>query len=213
MFDFPAAPVLNDIFEPNGPGSEPSYTFDGVAWIFTPAAGAPLSLTALVPAFLVAGGNDRTVRILGFGFTPQSIIHVDGVAVATAFASSEELQFDALASAETAPRIAAITVRNGAIESNELPLNFVAVPVLTSVDPDSISVSGPPLPVTCIGTGFVDGSTVWVNYQEMPTTFVSTTELTATVEPTLGTPGDQLFIHVQTGRMIMSNQMLFGFTA
>jgi hypothetical protein len=208
-FDFPSPAAAGDTFEPL-PGL--IYTFDGVGWDYS-AAPAPLSITVLIPAFLVAGGNDRTVRVLGLGFTPASEVHLDGVATATVFASSEELQFEALASAETVARAMAVTVRNGTIESKELPLNFVAIPTLSLVTPDSISVSGPPLPVICTGTGFVDGSTVWVNYQEMPTTFISTTELEAVIEPTLGTPGDQLFIHVQTGRMIMSNQLLFGFTA
>jgi hypothetical protein len=214
-FDFPSPAALDDVFEPNGPGTAPSYTFDGVGWAYTPPAGAALSITVLLPAYMLAGGPDRTLRVMGLGFVPTSAIHLDGAALPTIFASAEEVQCEILASTELAPRVAQVTVRNGATESNALPLNFALTPTLDAINPAEVSIAAGATPVQCTGTNFVDGSIVYVNYVETPTTFVSATELTASCDPGNfgGSPGDSLFIQVYTGRRIASNQLLLGIVA
>lgn len=206
-FDFPANPVLDDVYTPI-PGR--NYIFNGVGWDYM-SVNTALSITLLLPAFMEAGGTNIALRVMGLGFMPTSVVYMDGVAIPTTFASSEELQADVSADTQTA-KVVAITVRNGAIESNILPLNFVAIPTLTTIVPTSVAADTGLVDVVCTGTGYIPESLVYVNWREQVTTFTSATSLTVSVDTSIGGPGDSLYIHVQTGQRIMSNQLLLDFT-
>lgn len=210
MFIFPPAPVLDEVFTPL-PGV--SYQWDGIAWVYASTATA-ITIEQLVPQYLLAGGTNVSLRVTGLGFMPSSVVYLDGIATTnTIFVSTEEVRTEMLASAEVAARVVAVTVQNGTTVSNAKPFNYVMAPTLVTMTPPSISVSGAATDVLLTGTNFVDGSIGYLNYQALPTVFVSTTQLTVTVQPNMGTPGDQLYMHVQTGAAIMSNQLLFAFTA
>jgi hypothetical protein len=210
MFDFPTTPAVDDIYTPL-PGI--SYQWDGVVWAYATTS-TPIVIEQLIPGYLLAGGADRELRVTGIGFMQSSVIYLDGVATTnTVFVSTEEVRTLMAASAETLARPVAVTVRNGTVESNALVFNYVLTPTLVSMAPPSISVSGAPLDVTLTGTNFVSGSIGYLNYQALPTVYVSATQLTVTVSPNMGTPGDQLYMQVYTGQVITSNQLLFAFTA
>jgi IPT/TIG domain len=209
MFDFPDTPTIGDVYAPL-PGV--TYTFNGTGWSYV-SGNATLSISVLIPAYFIVGGADLPMRVTGIGFVPSTIIFFDGVAVPTQYGDGTELRTLVRASAEAAPRVVQVTVRTGAVESNALPLNFIEDPTITTLAPDSISVSGAPVTVTVTGTGFIaDTIAVLNDVVELVTTFVSTTELTAVVEPTMGGAGDSLYFKVMTGT-VSSNTTFFDFTA
>jgi hypothetical protein len=107
---------------------------------------------------------------------------------------------------------ASVTVRNGPTVSNALPLNFVPLPTLTTVVPAECSVAGPDVVVTATGTGFMPDSVALVSNYELATTYVSPTQLTAVVQPSMGNAGQQVYFAVNTG-FLQSNFLFFNFIA
>jgi hypothetical protein len=59
-------------------------------------------------------------------------------------------------------------------------------PTLTSLDPATAVLGDPDLTLRCIGTNFTDTSLIHFSDHDEPTTFVSDTELTTGVKPSLG---------------------------
>jgi hypothetical protein len=55
------------------------------------------------------------------------------------------------------------------------------IPVITSLSPPSVYVNSPAFTLTVNGSGFVSGGVVYLNNVALPTTYVSTTKLTAPV--------------------------------
>jgi hypothetical protein len=83
---------------------------------------------------------------------------------------------------------------------------------LDELDPVSASLDAPDTLLTCTGTGFTEGSKIIFNGAEVPTAFVSNTELTTTIAPQ-GQAGPAVVpVFIQTGAEA-SNQQSFEFTA
>jgi IPT/TIG domain len=59
-------------------------------------------------------------------------------------------------------------------------------PTLTSLDPATAVLGDPDLTLRCIGTNFTDSSVIHFSDHDEPTTFVSDTEVTTGVKPSLG---------------------------
>jgi len=83
---------------------------------------------------------------------------------------------------------------------------------LTSLNPATASVDDADLQLSCIGTGFTDGSKIIFNGSEVPTAFVSDTELTTTVSPMAQAGPGSVPVFVQTGTE-NTEQLQFEFTA
>src|SRR5206468_7853592 len=83
-----------------------------------------------------------------------------------------------------------ITASNSATHCNTsathpLVITIGAMPTLSSLNPTCATAGGPQFTLTVNGTNFVSGSTVNWNGTALATTFVSTTQLTATVPAVL----------------------------
>jgi Putative Ig domain len=83
-----------------------------------------------------------------------------------------------------------ITASNGATPCNTsaqqtLVITISARPTITSIDPTCVTPGGPQFTLTVNGTNFVSGATVNWNGSPLTTTFVSSTQLTATVPANL----------------------------
>ncbi|MFQ3660935.1 MAG: IPT/TIG domain-containing protein, partial [Chloroflexaceae bacterium] len=94
------------------------------------------------------------------------------------------------------PGTASVTVFNpapGGGASNALTFTINAsnpVPTLSSLSPASATAGGAGFTLTVNGTGFVNGAVVRWNGANRPTTFVSATQLTATIPASdIATPG------------------------
>lgn len=84
-------------------------------------------------------------------------------------------------------------------------------PVLTSIDPDTAVIGDPDLTMTCTGEGFDASCVIMFNDGAEPTTFVSPTELTTIVKPSLAAVAIAVPVKVAKGGM-MSDPLDFTFT-
>src|SRR5438552_2761953 len=154
----------------------------------------PLTLTisavptvgSLSPICATAGGTQFTLTVNGTNFVSTSIVKWNRTALTTTFVSSTRLTATVPASLITTPGTASITVVSpcGAT-SNAVTFTISAAPTISSIDPTCVTPGGPQFTLTVNGTNFVSTSTVNWNGTALATTFVSATQLTATVPASL----------------------------
>ncbi len=158
--------------------------------------GSTYSLTSISPSSIASGSPAFTLTATGVGFVNGDSITLDGVAITTSFDSATQLH----ATIPATNVVAAGTISVGVIDAaknatNQLPLTVTGTsgatpPTLTSLSPSTApsivnpSASTAPLTLTANGTGFVSGSKVLWNGVPMTTTFVSSTQLTASIPAT-----------------------------
>lgn len=88
----------------------------------------------------------------------------------------------------------------------------IQVPVIISVEPPSKVQGSPSFKLKTKGTGFVQGYTIYVNGNPMPTTFVSETELNTDIS-LVGITGPKTYpVNVRTISGILSNTVNFTVT-
>lgn len=191
-----AGTISVTVFSP-APGGGTSNT---VTLVVTPTALPVPHITSLEPNTIAAGSGGGSVTILGtnfvgvagFGGTSISVATVDGANRATAFVSSTQLTVTLQPSdiATTGP--IEIAVLNppapslnppGGGVSNSVALTIVnPAPVLKSVSPASVVAGAPSTTTTSVsvsGSGFDSASQVLINGTGRPTTFLSSSSLTA----------------------------------
>lgn len=146
-------------------------------------------LSSMSPSTALTGGGPFTLTVSGSGFVPDSTVEWDGAPLPTTFVSATQLD-----AAVDAPRVAAagtaiVTVSTAAPGGGtSAPLSFQIdhpVPVLTSMSPTTALTGAAPFTLTVTGTDYVLGSVVQWNGAPLPTTFVSATQLDATVSSAL----------------------------
>lgn len=153
-----------------------------------PLPGTPVVLS-LSPPSVTAGSAGFTLTVSGTGFVPQSVLQWNGVARPTSIDSPTQLtaQIDSgdISNVGSVP----VTVSNaGAGGGTSVAFGFTVLPPaelsLTRISPTRVSAGGPTFVVTAIGTGFAPTSIVQWNGAARPTTYVSSTELTAQISAT-----------------------------
>jgi hypothetical protein len=84
----------------------------------------------------------------------------------------------------------------------EIEVDFTDVasvtPVLSSLSPNTAVSGDPDFELSCVGSGFRSGSVIWFGNEDEPTTFVSDTEVTTGVKPSLFAPA-VVPVKVRTG--------------
>jgi uncharacterized protein (TIGR03437 family) len=183
---------------PGGGGSNPVS--------FAVQSTSPLPrLTSLTPNFIPQGSPQFTLTVNGTRFSSNSIVHWNGADRPTTFVSDTQLQATIPASDLVSPTAALINVFNpppGGGTSNALVFTVIApqnpVPVLTSINPDSVFVGTGPVTLTLNGTDFSPTSVVRLDGSDRPTQFLSSTQLTATIAVTDLTLPRQLGVVVFT---------------
>ena len=180
-----------------GGGSSPAATLSVATPPSTPV------ITSISPTSIIAGSPATTVQISGTGFTTSTVAQLNGTAVPTAYLSlfsgsgtTLVLLANLPASSLAVTGTASITVNTPNATpsgSNAITLAIVnpPVPTLTGISP-----SGGPLNTasveTLTGTGFTANTTVALNGQTIPSTLVSSTQITANFPASaLATPGNQ----------------------
>lgn len=180
-------------------GSDGLYTYKSNA-VSVPI-GAPLSITNVAD-------SGRTVTVSGTGFSPLTVLNVfnaqaDGTVInfgglnpdgspnlPTSLASSTQLSF--FLPAGMVPGPSYVQAVNPPFvpftSSGDAPSGvFTAArcpapnPTVTSLEPSSAIVGGPGFALSVNGTNFVPASVVLWNGNALPTTFVSSTQLQATI--------------------------------
>ena len=142
-------------------------------------------LTSVSPASATVGGAATTLTATGSGFVAGSAVHWNGTARSTTFVSGTRLTVAIPAGDLAAAGTAQVTVVNpppGGGTSSAVAFAIQnAVPVVASLNPASITAGSAAFDLTVSGSGFVTGATVQWNGVARPTTFVSSSVLTAAI--------------------------------
>ncbi|MDR3574285.1 MAG: CHAP domain-containing protein [Anaerolineaceae bacterium] len=145
------------------------------------------TLSSIKPTNTMAGTQGQTVIAYGSNFLNSSTIRWNGASLVTAFVNSTELIAAVPDSDITTGTTASITVKNpspgGGTSSTMIFTVNNPVPALTSssLSPSSALIAGSSLTLTVTGSNFVKTSKVLWNNTTLSTTFVSGTQLTASV--------------------------------
>jgi len=143
------------------------------------------TLTKLAPSIATAGGAAFTLTATGTNFAPTSVVRVNGSPRATTVVSATQLTATILATdiaAAGTPSITVITPTPGGGTSSAIAFSVNnPVPTLTSISPTTATAGNGNLILAVTGTKFVPTSVVQVNGLTRTTTFVSSTQLTATI--------------------------------
>jgi len=143
------------------------------------------ALSGVSPTALAAGGPAFTLTVTGSNFVPTSVVQFNGAARPTTFVSSTTLQA-AIPSADiSSVGLSSVTVLNPTPAGGTSgKLTFTAAfppPRIKLMAPGSAVRGGGDFTVTVTGTGFVPSSAVSFNGSPRTTTFISSTELQATI--------------------------------
>jgi hypothetical protein len=172
-------------------------SIDSAPFSFIIGNGAPtLTNVTGVPNPLIAGKVTAPfqVTVNGSGFTPATTVRVNFVNRQTKFVNQNQVIGTILPQDLTIPGNVPITVQNpNTVDSTpfQLVLDY-PIPVLSTISPNSITaqleLNAQPVLVTLTGTDFSQSPTnplnyaqVQVNGQQIQTSYISTTQLTALV--------------------------------
>lgn len=139
-------------------------------------------ISSLSPAKLPAGSSATTLTVSGSGFVGTSTVSVGGAAEATTYSSATQLTATVPASQLTSGGNLAVVVSNGTVSSMPASLEVDnPAPAITSLTP-STELTGATSPViTLTGTGFVPTTVVNVNGSARSTSYISATQVNATL--------------------------------
>ncbi len=129
------------------------------------------------PTTLAATSNSLTVA--GASIVPGATVLVNGSAVTTTYQSWNAVtaQINATAGQASSVSLVISNPAPGGGKSTAITLP-IAVPKTTSVQPATLGTGSIPLTIT--GSNYTSSSVVFVNGEAVPTTYVSSTKLTAT---------------------------------
>jgi hypothetical protein len=143
------------------------------------------SISSLSPSSTTTGGAAFTLTVNGTNFISTSTAQWNGTSLATTFVSATQLTAAVTATNISAAGTANVTVTNpspggGTSTATSFAINNPA-PAISSLSPASVLQGGSSFTLTVSGSDFVSSSTVQWNGASLTTTFVSVTQLTATV--------------------------------
>ena len=144
----------------------------------------PPVLFALNPAGAVVGTPGLTLAVAGANFTSGATVTWNGAALTTTFNSSGSLSASVPAGDLTAAGKALVAVVNPdghATAALSFPIRLPTSPLLSGLSPNAAVVGGASLTLTLSGTSFRAGAKAKWNGGPLATTFVSATQLTATI--------------------------------
>jgi hypothetical protein len=172
---------------PPGGGASKEVTFE----VQNPGA----TLTGLSPLSVVTGSPATTLEASGTGFVPGAIIVLGATELTTTFTSSTSLSATVPASLLLTSGSVPVKVVNPAPGGgSSLPISFTVTNPAASVqtiNPSAAFVGSAALQMTITGSGFVSGSSALFNGAALATTYVSSSELRASVPAaSIGAAGD-----------------------
>ncbi|KKU39266.1 MAG: Cell surface receptor IPT/TIG domain protein, partial [Candidatus Azambacteria bacterium GW2011_GWB2_46_37] len=141
--------------------------------------------TSISPTSKNAGESEFTLTVNGTNFISGSVVKFDGSNRTTTYVSSTQLTATVPASDLTTGGIFSITVFNlspggGTSNAQTFTVNNL-VPTTTSISPTTKTVYDSGFTLTVNGTNFVSTSVVKFDGSNRTTTYVSSTQLTATI--------------------------------
>src|SRR5690606_15078292 len=165
------------------------YSYDNYTQTSFDGANPQPQVTGLAPESVLAGSGALTLTVTGQGFVPGSQVLWNGAVRSTTYVSPTELRASIGALDVAAAGTASVTVVSpapGGGESNAVTFTIEAltgnpVPVLEALSPTTAVAGGAQFTLTVTGQGFVPESQVLWNGAARATTYVSATELRATI--------------------------------
>ncbi len=146
------------------------------------------AISLLSPSTASAGGPQFALTVTGTNFVTGAMVRWGGTDLATTFVSATSLTATVPAANIASTTTANVTVTNpapGGGPSNALTFTVSAapnpVPAVSSLLPNTIGAGAAQFTLTVTGTNFVNGAVVRWNGTDLATTFVTATNLTATV--------------------------------
>jgi len=146
------------------------------------------TITSISPSSVPAGTGSMTLTVFGSGFIPTSFVQIDGNSRSTTYVSSAELSTTILSSDVSSSGSHQITVVNsgpGGGTSNSATFTVTSnqnpVPFVSNISPSSIAVGSAGFTLTVNGNSFASNAMVNFNGSSRNTTFVSSSQLTASI--------------------------------
>jgi hypothetical protein len=173
-----------------------SVTSAGTTFTISGASNPVPTITSIAPTNTLAGSAAFTLTVTGTNFVSGATVNFNGTARATSFQNSTQVSATILSTDVTTAGTFPVTVTNPTPGGGtSTAVNFTVnnpVPVVSSLSPSSVAAGSGGFTLTVNGTGFVASSAVNVNGGARVTTFVSSTQLTATLtagdDATVSTP-------------------------
>lgn len=185
---------------------------DPVPFTITPRPA--MTLTALDPPSIPAGSPGFTLGVLGSGFASNQVVTWNGAALQTVAISNTILSASVPANLVTSPGTAQIMVRDPASGLTSNALDFpIVLPAIVGFTPTSAAAGGPNFTLTIDGANFLNGAVVTWSRTPLPTSFVNSTRLTATVSASLIALQGQVSIGVTNPGQNVSNSVTFTIAA
>jgi spore germination protein YaaH len=140
-------------------------------------------ISQLRPGTVAPGGPEFSLEVLGDNFENGAFVRVNGDPRPTTFSSATRLTVRIPASDIASPGSVNVMVSNPVNQnnSNQMPLNIVARPVINTLAPSSGRVQDNGMDITATGSGFTPNSIVQYNGTDRPTVYVGPTELRFTI--------------------------------
>jgi hypothetical protein len=146
-------------------------------------AAAP-AVNSINPPSVSAGSAAFSLAVQGSGFAAKAAVRIQGAAVKTKFINSTELSASvSAAQIAVAAQLSVVVATPGPPQqlSNPHTLSVVSAPVISACEPSTVIAGSADFTLVVLGTGYVAGSIVKLNGVALPTTYGSSTELSATV--------------------------------
>lgn len=188
MLDFPNNPLHNASFV----DGDIKYWFDQniPGWQRAPVTTLPpMSLNSISPTFAMVNTANVLLTATGTSFPPDATILIDGVIHLTTVVSETSLTTTLTPSA--APGEHQVTVKSVSMNKTTAPVTFTwaAVMALISLSPEAAVIGDNDTFLNVVGAAFVPDCEIKMNNIALPTTFVSSTELMTTLQPSTITVG------------------------
>ena len=147
----------------------------------------PPTISTLSPSSATAGGSALTMTVNGSGFLAGSAVQWNGSSLSTTYGGGNQLSASVPANLIVSQGSANITVVNpGGATSNVVMFTInAAVPLLSSLTPNSAAAGGPGFNLIVDGSGFLVGSTVVWNGSSLSTTYGGGNQLSASAPANL----------------------------
>lgn len=202
---------------------ESTYVMDNFTRVDLGAVGtanpAPVT-TGLAPQSAVAGESDLTLIVYGSGFTTDSVVRWNGSDRSTMYVSPSELEATITTADLATSGSRSVTVFNptpgGGVSSAQTfqvtsPEN--PPPTLASVSPDTVSAGGGGFNLVVTGTNFDASSVVRWNGAARTTTFISATQLEASIPASdIATTGTAFITVLRASDAVVTNAQTVSIT-
>ena len=154
----------------------------GFITLRNPLAATP-QIATLTPQFAAVGGSAFSLTVTGGNFVSGSKVRWNGSDRVTTFVSATQLRANILAADVATAGTVPVTVFNpdGTL-SNAVTFEVRSPqPFITNISPSWVTVGSPSFGLTVDGSNFISGSKVRWKGSDRTTTFVSVTELLASI--------------------------------